>query len=89
MDVVRAVGLHEIGKTARATDARHGRDLLVPEFALLDELEVKREDGEIAATRAPCRVIGGDLLFGQTFALVSRQRRSRDTGDVPSARRHF
>ena len=70
MNIMRAVGLDEIRKPARAANARDGRDLLVPELALFDQLEIKREHGEIAAARAPRRVIGGDFFFGQTFAFV-------------------
>ncbi len=51
MNEMRAVRLHEIRKAAGAADARDGRDLLVMNLPLLDQLEVKREDGEIAAAR--------------------------------------
>ena len=39
---VRAVRLHEVGEAAGTADARHSGDLLVMQFALLDQLEVKR-----------------------------------------------
>jgi hypothetical protein len=36
--------------------------------AILDELEVECEYGEIAATGAPRGVIGGEIFFLQRFA---------------------
>src|SRR5436853_6744568 len=63
MNEMRAVCLHEIRKSRTATDARHGRDFLVPDFALLDQFEIKGEDGKIAAARAPRRMIGGDIFL--------------------------
>ena len=75
MNVMHAVRLHEIRKPAGAADARDGRDVLVPHFALLNELEVKREHREIAATGTPRRVIGGKLLFRQPLALGTGHRR--------------
>ncbi len=75
MDVMHAVGLDEIRKPAGAADAGDGGDFLVPQLALFDQLEVKREHGEIAAAGAPRRVVGGDFLFGQALAFGSRQRR--------------
>ena len=63
MDVMGTVRLHEIGKTALATNPGNSGDLLVPNLALLDQLEVKREDREIAAPRAPSRVIGRDFFL--------------------------
>jgi hypothetical protein len=89
MNVMRAVRLHEIGKAARTTDAGHGGDLLVPELALFDQLEVEREHGEIAATGAPRRVIGGDFFFGQAFAFVCGQVGSEHGGDVCAGFRRF
>src|SRR5437867_4084310 len=49
MDVMSAVGLHEIRKAARAADTGYGRDFLMPHFALFDQLEIKGEHREIAA----------------------------------------
>ena len=74
---MRAVRLHEIRETAGAADAGDGGDLLVPELALLDQLEVEREHGEIAAAGAPGRVVGGDFLLRQAFALGIGERRAR------------
>ena len=59
------------GKPAGAADAGDGGDLLVPHLALFDQLEIKREHGEIAAAGAPRRMVGGDFLFGQAFAFVA------------------
>ena len=80
VDVMHAVRLHEIREPAGAADAGDGRDFLVPDLALLDELEIKREHGEIAAAGAPRRMIGGDFLFRQALALGAGRRRRR--GDV-------
>ena len=87
VDEMRAVRLHEIGEAARAADARDGRDLLVPYLALLDELEVKREHGEITAAGAPRRVIGGDFLLRETLAFrVGNRRDGRGNGADACAR---
>jgi hypothetical protein len=50
-------------------------NFLVPQFALFNELEVKREHREIAAAGTPRRVIGGDFLFRQALALEIGGRR--------------
>ena len=68
MNVVNAVRLHEIGKAAGAADAGDSRDLLVPDRALFDEFEVKREHREVTATGAPGRVIGGDFFLEERLA---------------------
>ena len=80
MDIVRAVGLHEIREAARTADAGDGGELLLPQLALLDHLEVKRQHGEIAAAGTPGRMVGGDFLLGQRLA-VSGGRRSGCLGD--------
>ena len=77
VNVVHAVRLHEIREAAGAADAGNGGDLLVPQLALLDQLEVQREHGEIAAAGTPRRMIGGDFLFGQRLALGAGGRRRR------------
>ena len=83
VDVMRAVGLHEIRKPAGAADAGDGGDLLVPELALLDQLEVKRQHGEIAAAGTPGGMVGGDFLLGQRLAFGGRGHgRRRDGGEV-------
>ena len=69
VDEVGAVSLDEIREPARAADAGDGGDLLVPEAALLDQLEIERQHGEIAAARAPGRVVGGDFLLRQRLAV--------------------
>src|SRR5215207_9379843 len=66
---VRAVRLHEIREAARASDAGHGRDLLVIDFSLLDQFKVEREHREISAARAPRRMIRSNFLLGQAFAV--------------------
>ena len=65
---MHAVRLDEIREAAGTTDASDSRDLLVPELALLNQLEVKGEHGEIAAARAPGGMVRGDFFFGQPFA---------------------
>src|SRR5438093_393790 len=84
---MRPVRLHEIREAARTADARDGRDLLVPELALLDELEVKREHGEVAATRTPRRMVGDDFFSGQSLALGVGDRGHH--GDTAAASRDF
>ena len=56
------------------------RDLLVPQLALLDQLEIKREHGEIAAAGTPRRMVGGDFLFRQALALGARRRGRNGNG---------
>jgi hypothetical protein len=63
-----AVALHKIRETAAATNAGDGGDFLVMDAAVLDELEIECEHGEIAATGAPRGVIGCKIFFLQRFA---------------------
>src|SRR5688572_2904795 len=88
MNVMRAVSLHEVRKAARAPDAGDGGNLLVPYLPLFDELEVKRQHREVAATGAPCRVIGSDFFFGEALAFVGQQGHRRNARQV-SADRDF
>src|SRR2546426_7380942 len=74
MDVMRAMGLDEIGEPAGAADAGDRRDFLMPHLAFFDELEIKRKHGEIAAARAPGGDIRGEFLFAQSFAVRRGQR---------------
>ena len=83
VNVMHAVRLNEIREAARTTDAGDGGDFLVPEFALLDQFEVKGEHGEIAAAGAPRRMVGGHFFFCERLALGIGQR--RDRGDVAAA----
>src|SRR5581483_9535235 len=64
MDEVRAVAVNEIGKARGTTDARESNDLFVLEISFLENFVERSEHGEIAAARAPGRMIGGDCLFG-------------------------
>src|SRR5450432_1576021 len=83
MDIMRTVRLHEIGKAAGAADARNGGDLFVPNFPLLNQLEIKREDGKVAAAGTPRRMVGGDFFFGQALAFLKRRHDGRvDDGNV-------
>src|SRR5277367_963041 len=83
MNIMRAVRLHEIWKTAGATDARDGGDFFVPHLALFNQLEIKREHGKVAAAGTPRRMVGGDFFFGQALAFaVGGLRRRVDDGDV-------
>src|SRR5438105_4163014 len=82
MNVMRSVRLDEIGETARAANARHGGDFFVPHLALLDKLEVQRENGEITTARAPCRVIGCNFFFSQTLTVFIRENGWWNSQDV-------
>src|SRR6185437_4248977 len=84
VNVMHAVRLHEIRETARTTNARDGRDLFVPELALLDQFEVKRQHGKITAAGTPGRVVGGDVFFRERLSFGIGQR--RDDGNVAVAR---
>jgi hypothetical protein len=68
---------------------RHGRDVLVPHFALLDQLEVKREHREIAAAGAPRRVIGGDSFLVRPLRSVPGRRRRRGNPALRNALGYF
>ena len=68
VDEMDAVALHEVGEAAAATDAGDSGDFLVMDTAVLDELEVECEHGEIAATGTPRGVVGGKIFFLQRFA---------------------
>src|SRR5690349_13832936 len=82
VNVVRTVRLDEIRKTAGTANAGDGRDLLMPQLALFNQFEVKREDREITTTGAPCRVIGRNFFLGQTFTFASGQASGRNSNDV-------
>ncbi len=84
VNVMRAVRLHEIREAAGAADARNSRDLLVMNLPLLDQFEVEREHGEIAAARAPRRMVGGGFLFRERLAIGVRERcwRGQRGGDA-------
>src|SRR5882672_9761692 len=87
VNVMRTVSLHEVGEAAGAANAGDGGDLFVPQLALLDQLEVKREHGEVAAAGAPRRVIGGNFFFRETFAFSIGDGGNRHAGDVASGAR--
>jgi hypothetical protein len=80
MDIMSAMSLHEIRKTTGATDARHRRDLLMPQLAFLDQFEVESEHGEISAARTPSGMVGGEFLFGEPFSFFDRTDDGRGTG---------
>jgi len=63
MDIVGAVGLNKVWKATRATDPGDRGNFFMLQFALFDELEIKREHGEIAAAGAPGRVVRNELFF--------------------------
>ena len=89
VNVMRAVGLHEIRKPAGAADAGDGGDLLVPQLALFNQLEIQREHGEIAAAGTPRRVVGGDFLFGQALAFGVAAPAAPGDRDVAGRAREF
>src|SRR5437762_12781928 len=79
MDVVSAVTVDEIRETRRAADARDRgdvftRDLLLP---LLHQLEVQRQHAEIAAARAPRRMVRGHFLLREWRSFVERRNDRR------------
>ncbi len=59
MDIMCAMSLNEIGEPAGATDAGNGGDFLMPNLALFNQFEVKRQNRKITAARTPGRVVGG------------------------------
>ena len=77
MNEMGAVGLDKIGEPAGTTDAGHGGDLFLPQFALLNQFEIEGQNGKVAATRAPGGMVGRDFLFGQRLAFGFRQARRR------------
>jgi hypothetical protein len=79
---MRAMGLDKIRETAGAADTGHSSDFLVPDLALLDQLEVKRQDGKITATGAPGGMIGDDFFLGKAFAIAAGEDWRGNAGDV-------
>jgi hypothetical protein len=67
VDEVDAVGVDEVGEARGAADAGDTDDFFVRKAKLLDDVEKGGEDGEVTAGRAPSRVIGFELLFGERF----------------------
>src|SRR5206468_4001222 len=65
VNVMRAVGLHKVWEAARTADAGDGGDFLMPQLAPFNQLEIKSEHREIAASRTPRWMISGDFFFGQ------------------------
>ena len=66
VDAVHPVGAHVIGEPARAADAGDEDDLLGRDPHLGEELLDGRQDGVVAAARAPAGLlIGGEVLLGQ------------------------
>src|SRR5262245_17360068 len=72
MNVMRAVCLDALRKPARAANASDANKFLMPELALLDELEIQRQHGEVAATWTPRRAVGSEFFFGQWLAFFVR-----------------
>ena len=65
MNEVSSVGLNEIGKATGTADTCNRCHLFMVQSALLDELEVEGQNGEITATGTPCWVVGRDFLLCQ------------------------
>ncbi len=78
---VRAVAVDEIGKARRTTDPGEGDDFFVIEISFLENFVEGSEHGEIAATRTPGGVIGGDRLFWLSFSRGG----SITAGETPAA----
>jgi hypothetical protein len=68
MDEVGAVAVDEVRKARGATDARESDNLFVIELAFLEDLVIAGENGEVAATGTPGRVIGGDGFLGELLS---------------------
>jgi hypothetical protein len=68
VDVVAAVGVDEVREAGRAADSRHGHDALVGVLEFLEDLVKDREHGEVAASRAPGRMVPGEVLAGEGLA---------------------
>ena len=64
---VNPMGVHEIGEAGRAADAGDTNDFLVRNAEFLDHIEEGGEDGKVSAGRAPCGVVGLQLLLGELF----------------------
>jgi len=61
---MESVGVHVVGESRRASDARHKDDLFFRDAQLGHDLLHGREDGIVAATRAPSYfLIRGKILF--------------------------
>src|SRR5438105_1201479 len=60
VDEMRAVAVDEIRKARRTTDPGESDDLFVLEISFLEDFVERSEHGEIATTRTPCRMVGGD-----------------------------
>ena len=74
MDVMSPIGLDEIGKPARATNARNGGDLLLPELASFDQFEIEGKHRKVTTAWTPRGVVGGDFLFGERFSFRGNRR---------------
>ena len=85
MQEVRAVRLHEIREPAGTADAGNGGDLLMPQLALFNQLEIQRQHREIAAAGTPSRMVGDDFFSGQRPCV----RRWRAGGRVEGRPRDF
>src|SRR5438270_11959502 len=70
MDVMRTMGLDKIRETAGAANARYGRDFLMKHLPLFDQLKIKRQHREIAAARAPRRLVSREFFFRKTLAVI-------------------
>ena len=81
VDVVHSVRLDEVGKAAGTTDAGDCGDFFVPDFSLFNQFEVKGEDGKIAASRTPSRMVGGEFFLFERLSIRIRQGRNRN-GEV-------
>lgn len=65
MNVVHAMGVHEIREAAGATDAGNGNDFLMRDLELFQNTIENGKHGEIAATGAPRWMVRSEGLLGQ------------------------
>ena len=64
VNVVHAMGVHEIGETAGASDACNRDDLLVRNLELLQHAVENGQHGEVTATGTPRGVVGSEGFLG-------------------------
>ena len=64
VNVVHAMGVHEVGETAGAPDACNRDDFLMRNLELLQHAVENGQHGEVTATGAPGGVVGGEGFLG-------------------------
>ena len=67
MDEMDAMTVHKVGEPGTATDAGDGDNLFVGDLEFFQNFVEGGENGKIAATRTPGRMVSGQLLLGEFF----------------------